>query len=119
MWIMLQRDDLGYASVLCATCQCATGYALRFYIKTKHHLFCFRNSASCTHMPALLHALAAMTSLQFELQPSEPCSKLSTDDDETPVISFPCQWKAPKQRKESTLQMSQANFEKHVYFLSN
>lgn len=25
VWIMLQRDDLGYASVLCATCQCAAG----------------------------------------------------------------------------------------------
>ena len=26
VWIMLQCDDLGYASVKCASCQCATGY---------------------------------------------------------------------------------------------
>lgn len=66
-------------------------------------------------MLALLHALAAMTSPQFELRPSEPCLTLSADDDEIPVTSLPCQWKAPKQRKESTLQMSKATFEKHMY----
>lgn len=32
VWIMLQGDDLGYATVLLATCQCAAGYALYFYI---------------------------------------------------------------------------------------
>ena len=55
-----------------------------------------------------------MTSPQFELQPSEPLSILP-DDDATPVTSLPCQWKAPKQRKDSTLQMAEATFEKHVY----
>lgn len=57
-----------------------------------------------------------MTSPRFELQPSESCSTLSEDDDdETPVTSRPCQWKAPKQRKESTLPMAEATFEKHIY----
>ena len=111
VWIMLQRDDLGYATVLRATCQCAAGYALYFHINTIL-LLSFRNSASCTHVSALLHALASMTSPQFALQPSEPCPL--SDDDETPVTSLPCQWKAPKLRKERTLQMSGTTFEKHM-----
>ena len=36
-------------------------------------------------------------------------------DDETPVTSLPCQWKPPKQRKESTLPIAQARFEKHTF----
>ena len=55
-----------------------------------------------------------MTSPQFEVQPLEPLVTLA-DDDETPVTSLPCQWKAPKQCKDSTLQMVAAAFEKHVY----
>lgn len=73
----------------------------------------FRKSASCTHVSALLHALASMTSPRFEIQPSEP--HLNSSDDETPITSLPCQWKAPKQCKESTLPISEATFEKHQY----
>ena len=51
-----------------------------------------------------------MTSPQFELQPSEPLHTLPNND-ETPVTSLPCQWKAPKQCKDSTLQMAEAIFE--------
>ena len=51
-----------------------------------------------------------MTFLQFELQPPEPLHTLP-DNDETPVTSLPCQWKAPKQHKDSTLQMAEATFE--------
>ena len=36
-------------------------------------------------------------------------------DIEAPVTSLPCQWKAPKKRKESTLPIAQATFEKHVF----
>ena len=36
-------------------------------------------------------------------------------DDETPITSLPCQWKAPKKRKESTLPIAQVKFEKHTY----
>ena len=36
-------------------------------------------------------------------------------DDKTPVSSLPCQWKPPKQRKESTLPIAQARFEKHTF----
>ena len=114
VWIMLQRDDLGYATVKHATCQCAAGYVLYFHINKISYICIFRKSASCTHVSALLHALASMTSPQFQLQPSEPLHILP-DDDETPVTSLPCQWKAPKQRKDSTLQIAEATFEKHVY----
>ena len=46
-------------------------------------------------------------------QTESPSSKF--DDDETPVTSLPCQWKAPKKRKRSTLPMSEAIFQKHEY----
>ena len=36
-------------------------------------------------------------------------------DNETPITSLPCQWKAPKKRKESTLPIAQVKFEKHTY----
>ena len=32
-----------------------------------------------------------------------------------PVTSFECQWKLPKNRKESSLTMAEASFEKHIY----
>ena len=31
------------------------------------------------------------------------------------ITSLPCQWKPPKKRKESTMQMSEATFTKHAY----
>ena len=41
VWIMLQRDDLGYATVKCATCQCAAGYVLYFHISKISHISIF------------------------------------------------------------------------------
>lgn len=46
---------------------------------------------------------------------STTVSLLDDLDNETPVTSLPCQWKAPKKRKESTLPIAQATFEKHVF----
>ena len=79
-----------------------------------HTSIFFRKSDSHAHVSALLYALTSMTFLQFELQPPEPLHTLP-DNDEIPVTSLPCQWEAPKQRKDSTLQMAEATFEKHVY----
>ena len=31
------------------------------------------------------------------------------------ITSYPCQWKAPRKRKENTLRLADAVFEKHVY----
>ena len=65
----------------------------------------------------MLHALVSLTSSQFQLKPNEPTAASLADnlDDETPITSLPCQWKAPKKRKESTLPIAQAKFEKHTY----
>ena len=78
----------------------------------------YRKSASCTHVSALLHALVSLTAPQFQLQPSELESQdvlHSCDEETVPVTSRPCQWKAPKKRKESTMAMSEASFIKHEY----
>ena len=77
-----------------------------------------RKSASCTHVSALLHALMSLTAPQFQLQQSELESHdvlHSCDEETVPVTSRPCQWKAPKKRKESTMAMSEASFIKHEY----
>ena len=62
----------------------------------------------------MLHALVLLTSPQFQLRPNE---SITTDhlDDETPITSLTCRWKAPKKRKEGTLLIAQVKFEKHVY----
>ena len=47
---------------------------------------------------------------------SAPSTTGDSDYDEAlPVTSFSCQWKVPRKRKESTLTLADANFEKHVY----
>ena len=78
------------------------------------NILLFRNSASCTHVSALLHALVLLTSSQFQLRPNESIT-LDHLDDETPITSLPCQWKPPKKRKESTLPIAHIKFEKYTY----
>ena len=78
-----------------------------------------RMSASCTHVSALLHALAALSSTSFQLQPNLPSTSSteteSTEAEPTPVTSLPCQWKAPKAKKDSTLQIASTSFEQREY----
>ena len=66
-------------------------------------------------MSAVLHCLASLNPASFQLRPNLPPAHVVGDDDTTPVTSLPCQWKRPKKRKESTLQVSKATFEKHDY----
>ena len=75
-----------------------------------------RMSASCTHISALLHALAALCSTSFQLQPNLPSTSY-TETEQTPssVTSLPCQWKALKAKKDSTLQIASTSFEQHDY----
>ena len=88
---------------------------LNFHVLTYSYVHVdYRNSASCTHVSALLHALAAMTQLEFQLRPHLPTLSLDKED-ELPVTSYPCQWKPPKKRKESTLKMAESVFQKHQY----
>ena len=62
------------------------------------------------HVSALLHALVA-------LKPGKQCCETEEESDEEsqPVISLSCQWKPPRKRKASALQVSVAEFEKHEY----
>ena len=109
-----------------ATCECAPGYVasspppqltphvLLFFLLSLciHHMN--RKSANCTHVSAVLHALAGLNLMSFQLRPNLPAAS-DDDDDVVPVTSLPCQWKAPKKLKESTPQISEATFEKHDY----
>jgi len=58
---------------------------------------------------ALLHALVAMTPTQFNP------STLDEAEEELPVTSYPCQWKPPRQRKQSNTRISDVSVEKHTY----
>ena len=69
-------------------------------------------SASCTHVSALLHALVAATFTGYTIRPTSSASNL---EDDLPVTSYPCQWRAPKKCKQSTLRFADSVFEKHVY----
>ena len=70
---------------------------------------------SCTHVSAVLHALAALTRSSFQLRPNVSPTNDSDDEDTTPVTSLPCQMEMPKKEKESTLPLSEATFEKYDY----
>lgn len=76
-------------------------------------MFCSQ-SASCVHVSGLLHALVAMNPGPFHAQRTD---ELQDDEEETPlpITSYACQWKMPCKRKESTLLMSSATFNKHTY----
>ena len=68
---------------------------LLIIIILKHYYyFTSWKSASCTHISALLHALAAMTPVPF------PVASSSIPDDEdadsVPITLLPCQWKQPR-----------------------
>ena len=78
-------------------------------------MFDYRNSASCTHVSALQHALATLSPASFQLKHKNPPLNDSDDEDSTPVTSLPCQWRRPRKRKESSLSISKATFEKHDY----
>ena len=52
--------------------------------------------------------------MAFRLPPNLSATD-DTDDEAPPITSLPCQWKTPKTRKESTLKMSEATFQKHEY----
>ena len=55
-----------------------------------------------------------MTPVAFQLQPGNR-SLSEEDEDNLPVTSYACQWKPPKKRKESNLQIVEAVFKKHTY----
>jgi len=101
VYILLEREG-HLATIKKATCECAAG-----------------ESASCTHVSGLLHALAAITPANVT-STSTPDETIGSDDNDDepeslPVTSFACKWKPPRKRKECVLKFADANFEKHVY----
>lgn len=62
------------------------------------------------HISALLHALVA-------LKPGTQYCE--TDEESLPVTSMSCQWKPPKRRIVSAMQVSTAEFEKYEYGKTN
>ena len=72
---------------------------------------CCRLSASCVHVLVLLHALVALKPAEH----SHPLLDDDSDEEKVPVTSLPCQWKQPKGHKSNAMEMSTAQFEKHVY----
>eukprot|EP00731_Ephydatia_muelleri_P022006 Em0014g597a len=62
---------------------------------------------------------AALSSTSFQLQPNLPSTSSTeteaTETEPTPVTSLPCQWKAPKAKKDSILQIASTSFEQHEY----
>ncbi|KAL5517990.1 hypothetical protein EMCRGX_G003649 [Ephydatia muelleri] len=86
-------QDGHLATITKATCECAAG-----------------ESASCTHVSGLLHALVAMCPSKIEFT-----SGTTTSEDPRPVTSYPCQWKQPHKRKDSSAKVSELAFHKHVF----
>ena len=66
-------------------------------------------------MSAVLQALTSINSVPFNLTNPNVHPTSDPDATEVPVTSLPCKWKAPKKRKQSTMRMSEAVFEKHDY----
>ena len=75
-----------------------------------------RKSAGCTHVSAVLHALVALTTTGFQLQPALPSTSLPDEEGAImPVTLIPMSVEGPQKQKESNLPMSAAVFEKHDY----
>ena len=87
---------------------CHLWMSCRVSIGICHKLSPFRQSASCTHVSALLSALNPNA-------PSLASRGSVVENDPVPCTSLPCQWKPPRKRKESALRISDACFEKHEY----
>ena len=66
-------------------------------------------------MLALLHALNDLNLPSFHLKPKLPVAAMGEEDEEVmPCTSLPRAWGIPsKKRKDSTIELSSAIFEKH------
>lgn len=82
-------------------------------------LFSYRKSASCTHVSAFLHPLCILSPAAFQVLSTHSATNMDEgdddDDDSVPVTSLLCQWRAPKERKESALPIAETGFKKLDY----
>ena len=65
-------------------------------------------------MSALFHALVALCPKEFQTTITIPAAS-EQEEEVLPITSYACQWKPPRQRKQSTLKVSDAKFQKYVY----
>ena len=72
----------------------------------------YSESASCTHVAALLHALCGLTPSTFSLGLQ---GEQATDEEFVPITSQLCKWNVHRKRKSSTLPIATVEFEKHDY----
>ena len=98
---LLERTKEDMGSIRAATCQCTAGYVCYMNLYTFKTLLLIslitrRKSASCTHISALLHELAVLTSIPFPVASSVPDDE---DAESVSVTSLPCQWKPPRKRE--------------------
>ena len=49
------------------------------------------------------------------MTPSQFIDKVDIDEEDLPVTSYPCQWKPPRQRKQSNTRISDIHVEKHTF----
>ena len=110
VYILLRRNgDIG--CVCAATCECAAGYVtcnIYWIIGFIVYFYLCRESASCTHVSAVLHALVALT--PSHIAPSSSSLPSGIEEELLPVTSYPCQWKVPRRQKESTIKMEVHGF---------
>jgi len=59
-----------------------------------------------------VEALASITQVPFE---ATTVSNPDEDDTPLPITSYACQWKVPRQRKETNARIADLQFEKHVF----
>ena len=105
------------ACLLCVyvcACVCMCSVCSIIYISVP--FFSPTESQQVALVSAVLHAvpLASVNPTSFNLKPNIHSAGV-TDGDEVPVTSLPCLWKAPRKRKQSTIPMSEAVFQKHDY----
>lgn len=85
-------------------------------MNNKPFILFYRQSASCTHVSGLLHALTAICSARNPFQIVSAAHVENEEEDSAlPITSFICQWVKPRKRKESSAKISESEFLKHVY----
>ena len=66
-------------------------------------------------MSALFHALVTVSENELRDYQRRAVTTAVDDEEALPITLYACQWKVPRKRKKSTLEVSQAALEKHVY----
>ena len=82
-----------------------------------YNVFLFISKSACCTRVCHCHALVSITPNEFPVPGNETMNTDSSSEKEEvlPVTSYACKWKVPCKHKDSTMQMADAVFHKHVY----